>query len=183
MRLPNDAITDEDVTVFGCKQKVRATAQVLRFQLYVGETKLLKGAIRKLEDNHHSNLKLECCKCELMPGAFSISEADLLVAFDGHVATSGKVTVKEHWMRNSKHRTNKSKLEDIPEETELRVDADVGVDDDANPEIEEAAIHLEMDLEVLRKAMDMGIWVLCLGLGFMVSKASITNFRPRPTFF
>lgn len=78
--------------------------------------------------------------------------------------------------KKTKHITNKLKLENIPEETELYVDnsnKDTHVED-----LEEACIHLEMDLEVLRKSIDVGVCVLCLGLGYMVS----TKFRPRQKF-
>lgn len=71
-------------------------------------------------------------------------------------------------------------LEDIPEETELLCGDDGHADTDT--ELEEVCDHLEMDLQVLRKSLDMGIWVLCLGVGFMVSRASITKFRSRLRF-
>ncbi|MED6160319.1 hypothetical protein PIB30_050398 [Stylosanthes scabra] len=88
-----------------------------------------------------------------------------------------------------------SELEDIPEEAEFHVDdvgarqnieeenmqLDLGVDVGPHQqEIEEASMHLEKDLEVLRKAMDMGVWALCLGFGFVVSKSF---HRARPTLF
>ncbi|KAK7393843.1 hypothetical protein VNO78_22407 [Psophocarpus tetragonolobus] len=57
-----------------------------------------------------------------------------------------------------------NKLEDIPEETELPVDY--------VPELEEARLHLETDLKVLRMSMDMGIWALCLGFGFILSRTA-----------
>lgn len=77
----------------------------------------------------------------------------------------------------------KLKLEDIPEETELHVDDDDIDDDDSNPELEEACMHLETDLQVLRRSLDVGIWVLCLGLGIVVSRGtSVTKFRTLPKF-
>ncbi|KAJ1376040.1 hypothetical protein SESBI_50360 [Sesbania bispinosa] len=165
--------------IFGSKETVHvATTKVLKFQLYAGEAKMLKGAIRKDRD-----WKLKCFKCEL-PSAFSsISEVELLVGLDGHVPIRERVIKTRN--NNNKHRrnrtNNKLKLEDIPEETELHID-NQGGDAEVNREIEEACVHLEMDLEVLRRSLDMGIWVLCLGLGFMVSKASITRFRSLTKF-
>ncbi|XP_057753293.1 uncharacterized protein LOC130972958 [Arachis stenosperma] len=149
IRLPNHEF------VYASKQNVRATTNVMRFQLFDGKTKLLKGAIRIGDDN-----------CEVIP---SILGAEIWVS----IATKSAKTV----CNNKNMIKKKSKLEDIPEEAELRAD------DGDNPEIKEAAIHLEMDLEVLRKAMDMGIWALCLGFGFMVSKSFHHSFRARPTFF
>ncbi|KAK7282008.1 hypothetical protein RIF29_10468 [Crotalaria pallida] len=88
-------------------------------------------------------------------------------------------------LRSNKLRMNKlNKLEDIPEDKELLVRNsynDINIDDDdgggdviVNQELEEA---LEIDLEVLRRTFDMGIWVVvCLGLGgYMFSRA---KFRP-----
>ncbi|MED6206352.1 hypothetical protein PIB30_025897 [Stylosanthes scabra] len=104
-----------------------------------------------------------------------------------------KVCCNKMMMRSKK---KISELEDIPEEAEFLVDdvgapqnmeeanmqLDLGVDLDveAHQEIEEASMHLEKDLEVLRKAMDMGVWALCLGFGFVVSKSF---HRARPTLF
>lgn len=92
------------------------------------------------------------------------------------------IPIKENTMqvtktiKNINRRTNKLKLEDIPEETELHIDNDN--DNDTDPEFEEACSHLEIDLQVLRRSLDMGLCVLCLGLGYIVS----TKFRPRPKF-
>ncbi|KAE9587427.1 hypothetical protein Lal_00031833 [Lupinus albus] len=110
---------------------------------------------------------------------------DFHISLDRHVGFSEKVKDKETnkpMVRNKKQRMKKLKLEDIPEDKELfcignsnsYIDDDHGCVD-MNTEVEEA---LEMDLEVLRRTVDMGIWVVCLGLGYMFSKA---KFRP-PTF-
>ncbi|XP_027346589.1 uncharacterized protein LOC113858249 [Abrus precatorius] len=150
--------------IFGSKQRVRATTQAMNFQLHAGETKLLKGVIRKHDRN---NWRLECCKWEL-PISLSISEVELLVALDGVEPVRERVVVKRN-----------NKLEDIPEETELPSDNSA----DANAEVEEARTNLEMDLEVLKWAMDVGIWVLCLGFGYMLSRASKPNIRPPRRIF
>lgn len=122
---------------------------------------------------NHNWPRLERCKCNN--------------SLNGHVAVCDKVNDEKSMPTimglvrnntNKKHRINKLKLllEDIPEDKELRIDDDNNDVEYANPEVEEA---LEMDLEVLRRAFDMGIWVVCLGLGYMFSRA---NFRPPPTF-
>jgi hypothetical protein len=88
------------------------------------------------------------------------------------------IPIRENTMlvTKTKKTKHKLKLENIPEETELYVDNDNK--DTHSDELEEACNHLEMDLQVLRKSLDMGLCVLCLGVGFMVS----TKFRPRPKF-
>ncbi|XP_058727728.1 uncharacterized protein LOC131599360 [Vicia villosa] len=100
--------------------------------------------------------------------SFDIEELDP-VTIRGNTMLIGKT-------KKTKHRTNKLKLENILEETELYVDN--SNEDIHLEELEEACIHLEMDLEVLRKSIDVGVCVLCLGLGYMVS----TKFRPRQKF-
>lgn len=96
------------------------------------------------------------------------------------VPIKDRVLVKHH----------KTTLEDIPEETELRSDTNVESHDDddvdefdGTTELEEAQVHLETDLEVLRRAMDMGIWALCLGFGYMLSRTSIPHLRKPPRIF
>ncbi|CAL0327643.1 unnamed protein product [Lupinus luteus] len=106
---------------------------------------------------------------------------DSHISLDRHVGFIDKVKDKESKaMVRNKQGMKKLNLEDIPEDKELFcIDNNSYVDDDVddscvdvNPEVEEA---LEMDLEVLRKTLDMGIWVVCLGLGYMFSRA---KFRP-----
>ncbi|CAJ2668503.1 unnamed protein product [Trifolium pratense] len=80
-------------------------------------------------------------------------------------------------IKKTKHKTNKCMLENIPEETELYADND-NEDTCSEEELEEACNHLEMDLQVLRRSLDMGLCVLCLGVGYIVS----TKFRRRPMF-
>ena len=100
-------------------------------------------------------------------GPFTITNLDF-----NELVPKEKNTMLVAKTKNIKHTNNYKlkKLEDIPEETEL--------EDETHPELEEACVHLEMDLQVLRKSLDMGLCVLCLGVGYMVS----TKFRPRPKF-
>lgn len=53
---------------------------------------------------------------------------------------------------------------------EWRVQEDVGGGDDGT--MEEIG---EVEMEGVRWAVDVGIWVVCLGVGFLVSKASSTR--------
>ncbi|CAL5203475.1 unnamed protein product [Lathyrus oleraceus] len=104
--------------------------------------------------------------------SFTITDFD----FDGlHPIPIGNTMMVGN-MKKPKHRANRLKLENIPEETELYVDN--RNEDTHRKELEEACIHLEMDLEVLRKSIDIGVCVLCLGLGYLVSN----KFRLRPRF-
>ncbi|KAG4906940.1 hypothetical protein AAZX31_20G060300 [Glycine max] len=93
-----------------------------------------------------------------------------LLELELELELDGVVNVVKHKQQHNM-RLKRNKLEDIPEETEL---PPIGID--TNPaELEEAGLHLETDLEILRRAMDMGLWALCLGFGYMLSRA---HFRP-----
>ncbi|KAK4260644.1 hypothetical protein QN277_003733 [Acacia crassicarpa] len=79
-----------------------------------------------------------------------------------------------NWVRLVNHKervkncVNFGHLEQIPEEMELPSEDS----------------HEVMDLEGLRRTVDLGIWVLCLGLGvgYLVSRASVRKFRPYLNF-
>jgi len=74
--------------------------------------------------------------------------------------------------KNKKH-----KLEEIPEESEL------GIDGDATPEIQEACLRLEKELEVLRMGIDVGICALCLGFCYALSPSAKRFPRLSSSFF
>lgn len=73
-------------------------------------------------------------------------------------------------------------LEDIPEERECDVcscccdeivdRSDGGDDDDVDD-------MMKMEMEGVKWAVDVGIWVVCLGVGFLVSRASARKLRQR----
>ncbi|KAG4958202.1 hypothetical protein AAZX31_13G001900 [Glycine max] len=93
------------------------------------------------------------------------SHTQFELELDGHGMVPIRIRERE---RIHNIRLKRKKLEDIPEETELPIDT--------NPaEVEEASLHLETDLEILSRAMDMGLWALCLGFGYILSRA---HFRP-----
>ncbi|XP_054810662.1 uncharacterized protein LOC129312105 [Prosopis cineraria] len=137
----------------------RRWRQPLSFQLFLGEALLLKGTLVE-QDQHRWTLD---CKSQLHLLQSSISEVQLCFAFDdGNLAAT-------NWVRlgNPKERVkycvDVCRLEQIPEETELPSEDSHGV----------------LDLEQLRRTVDLGIWVLCLGLGagYLVSRASVRKFR------
>ncbi|CAK8566946.1 unnamed protein product [Lathyrus sativus] len=119
-----------------------------------------------------NHLSHSCINADEVLDSFALTNFD----FDGLDAVPIGNTLMVGNTKKTKHRTNRLKLENIPEETELYVD---NRNEDTHPEeLEEACIHLEMDLEVLRKSIDIGVCVLCLGLGYLVSN----KFRLRPKF-
>lgn len=181
------------IVVFASRERVRASEGV-RFEVFLGEEKVLKGIFRKDEDNEW-NME---CKCGLESGmastaAVEVSEAEVCVAVVGHVAMSEKVEmVVKKKKKKKKAKKCFQRLEEIPEEREgeevaesdetsdgcdccclcreegYQCGSDGGDDDEGSEEMEE----MEMDMEGVRWAVDVGILVMSLGLGYLVSKAA-----------
>lgn len=162
----------------GIRQRLRATQGLCTFQLYFGKAKqLLKGVFIK-EDDHHWRLE---CRSRLPSHSRQISEAQLCVALefdDGHVSMNHRVVVKPKEKIIIKHCINARgwELEQIPEEKELHYYNAHASESD----VQQPGSGVILDFEPLRWALDLGIWVVCLGLGvgYLVSKASIRKFRP-----
>ncbi|XP_015896322.3 uncharacterized protein LOC107430055 [Ziziphus jujuba] len=178
--------------VFGSRERVRAS-EGIRFEVYFKEEKVLKGIFRKDEDGEW---KLDC-KCALesdMVGGMRVSEAEVCVEVEGDVAMRENVAMVVKRKRNG--RRGFSGLEEIPEEREIGYDDDddesdgcdcsygcgeteIGFDggDLHKSGSDGELVELEMDMEGVRWAVDVGIWVMCLGVGFLVSKASAKTLR------
>ncbi|KAF5460496.1 hypothetical protein F2P56_020360 [Juglans regia] len=192
------AKTREGEVVFGSRERVRA-GEGVQFEVYLREEKVLKGIFRKEEGGEWT---LEC-KCK-MESEVSVSEAEVCVAVEGHVAMKERVDMavrRRSWRRKHDSRVCGG-LEEIPEgreEEEEEEDTtesdggcccscgeemengsdgrDVGEGEDRD---EEDSTDMAMEMEGVRWAVDVGIWVMCLGVGFLVSNASlINNFRRR----
>ena len=174
----------ENEVIFGSRERVRAN-EAVRFEVYLRDEKVLKGIFRKGEG---SEWKLEC-KCAI-ESEVRVTEAEVHVAVEGHVAMNEKV---EMVVKNSNRRTKKkcARLEEIPEEREeqeeesesdgcCRCCGEEESGSDGGDLREDYTV--EMDVEGVRWAVDMGIWVMCFGLGFLVSKASVKSLRRRKMF-
>lgn len=170
--------------IYGSRERVRVW-EGIRFEVYMSEERVIKGIFRKEEVD---KWKLEC-ECEMEEeGA-----AEVVVAAEGHVATA---TMARKHRRRRKQRVGFECLEEIPEEREEGRESDGGVcfctcsgggeSDDREGEWEEVEWTAEMESETegMGWAVDLGIWVMCLGVGYLVSKAStktLTSGRRRRT--
>ncbi|KAL1222552.1 hypothetical protein V5N11_018922 [Cardamine amara subsp. amara] len=170
--------------IYGSKERVRVW-EGIRFEVYMSEERVIKGIFRKDEGD---KWKLEC-ECEMEEeGA-----AEVVVATEGHVATA---TMARKHRRRRKQKIGFECLEEIPEEREEGRETDGGVcfctcsgggeSDDGEGEWEEVEWTAEMESEPegMGWAVDLGIWVMCLGVGYLVSKAStktLTSGRRRRT--
>lgn len=168
--------------VFASREPVRASDGV-RFEVYFREEKVLKGIFRKDEDSDEIAWVLDCkCALESDVLGLKVSEAEVYVAVEGDVAITRRVSLKRK--RCGRGFTG---LEEIPEETEMDVELD-GCDCDCSCGQSEIEFDggdskegcdgdTELDMEGVRWAVDVGIWVMCLGVGFLVSKASAKTLR------
>ncbi|KDP25198.1 hypothetical protein JCGZ_20354 [Jatropha curcas] len=182
--------TKEGEAIFGSREQVWASGGV-RFEVYSGDERALEGIFRKDEEDEW-NLE---CKCGLdhevavHGGATEVAvaeEADVCVALEGHVALGGRVEMVSRRKKN--RRIGFDRLEVIPEERENGVDESVnGCRDDCKyresdgggleKSCESDYDLMEMDLEGVRWAVHVGLWVMCFGVGYLVSKASARSLR------
>ncbi|KAM1432905.1 hypothetical protein TB2_014631 [Malus domestica] len=177
----------EGEVVFGSRERVGA-GNGIRFEVYLREEKVLKGIFRKDE---RQEWKLECkCVLEGESVAAEVADAEVCVAVEGHVAMNERV--KMVVKKTKKHRKcGFKRLEEIPEEGAVDDEYDEsdgcccncrsdGGDSEMGSDVEgDDEGELEMDMEGVRWAVDVGIWVVCLGVGYFVSKASSKSLRRR----
>lgn len=174
--------------LYGSRERVRVS-EGLRFEIYASDAKVVKGTIRKEEEGE--NWKLEYCELRQVEEEL-FSEADVCVEVEGRAGVMHEKV--EIVSRGDKRRRSKCLLEEIPEQRELelegeeeeeeeggccsccggddkgewrvQVDGGGGGDDGKMEEI------VEVEMEGVRWAVDVGIWVVCLGVGLLASKAS-----------
>ncbi|GKV04009.1 hypothetical protein SLEP1_g16227 [Rubroshorea leprosula] len=182
------ARTGNGEAIYGSRERVRAGDGV-RFEVYSMEEKVLKGIFRKEEGG---KWKLEC-KCALetgdgnMAGA-NVAVAEVCVAVEGHVAMGERVEMVVRRRRKNR-RMGFDELEEIPEEREADTEFDglccsrCGESEGGGDMIEGGrdcdgnCADTEMDLEGVSWAVDLGLWVMCLGVGYLVSKVSARSLR------
>ncbi|OVA20653.1 hypothetical protein BVC80_883g27 [Macleaya cordata] len=186
-------MNDEEIgeVVFASRERVRASEGV-QFEVYSKEEKVLKGIFRKDEDEEW---KMECkCALESDPVGFKISEAEVFVGAEGNVAMNEKVEMvvrRRRMRRKTMGKFGFRVLEEIPEEREIEIETE-SCDSDYcccycgemeteldGGDCETMDDHEEMEKEGGTWAVDVGIWVMCLGVGYLVSKASSRTLRRR----
>lgn len=173
----------KDGVAYGCRDKVRARAG-LRFEVYLGEQKLLKGTFRK--EGEGKGWEVEC-RC-VMERETSVREGDMaevLVRVEGG-NWGAKIQETVRMVARSKRRKGigfRNGLEEIPEESEAEGDGyDTCCIDPCSCcrnrwDVREAEEYEEVNTEGVMWAVDVGIWLFCLGVGFFVSRASSKQRR------
>ncbi|CAK7335815.1 unnamed protein product [Dovyalis caffra] len=176
-RIVNVEKKEDGEFVFGSRERVRVREGV-RFEVYLSEERVLEGVFRRIDDVE--KWKLVCGG----GGGGDVGVVEVCVALEGHVALSERVVKKK---RKSK-RGLCGKLEVIPEEREVAEDESDGgcccdregrgmYDGDLEEGCGLDCEKVEMELEGVRWAIDVGVWVVCLGVGFMVSSATAKSLR------
>ncbi|KAM0935132.1 hypothetical protein DsansV1_C29g0208551 [Dioscorea sansibarensis] len=172
---------DRMEAVFASTDRVLA-ADGACFEAFFGDEKLLKGVFRR-------------CKCEWEVECKGGDEGEIagVAAVEiGVAGANGSVMVGrvEMGAKRGRRRGFCSKLEEIPEESDGCDCCWGGGDDDEGREMvgsdgedlkEMDREDCEMEIEGVRWAVDVGIWVMCLGVGFLVSRASF-GFRKKRLF-
>ncbi|CAH9106563.1 unnamed protein product [Cuscuta europaea] len=164
--------------VYGSRERVEAS-EGARFELYVGDSRLMKGIFRKDWEGDFWKLEWECLMPEEEENSrcLGIKAAEVCISVEGAAAEwiTGKVDVI-HPRRRHRRRCHLG-LEEIPErrETETEVEASSGccccrgegvvIDGEDGGECDAA-------VEGVGWAVDVGIWMVCLGVGYLVSRAS-----------
>ncbi|XP_021727495.1 uncharacterized protein LOC110694641 [Chenopodium quinoa] len=171
--------------IFTSKDRIRACDGVV-FEVHLAGNRLLHGGFRQYDDG---DFKMECKLME--EREFGVREADVFVVSENGGLMREKAVAKRRRRRRNCRKFEVA-LDEIPEERECDVveDEEEGSgevccccdeaesESDGGDEVEFDRM-VEEEMEGVRWAVDVGIWVVCLGVGFLVSKASTRNLRRR----
>lgn len=189
---------------FGTREKVKAS-QGARFEVFFGDVRVFKGFFRKDWDD---TWKMECsCGLECSSAGRILQEivkkAEVSVVAEGGVVMNETVEIVAK--RRRRRLLKGGGLEEIPEETEYCYDfaddescsnsgcscceelgeSESETDSESESESEacgDEEIEEEMEGEG-SWAVDVGIWVMCLGVGLLVSRASSKRLLRRTAAF
>ncbi|KAL8090707.1 hypothetical protein AgCh_039956 [Apium graveolens] len=185
---------------FGTREIVKAS-QGARFEVFFGDVRVLKGFFRKDWDG---TWKMECsCGLECSSAGRILQEivkkAEVTVVAEGGVSMTETVEIVAK--RRRRRLLKGGSLEEIPEETEYCYD--FAADDEScssgcscceelgesesESESESECFEVEVAAEEVEGegswAVDVGIWVMCLGVGLLVSRASSKRLLRRTAAF
>ncbi|PKA46520.1 Uncharacterized protein AXF42_Ash012653 [Apostasia shenzhenica] len=168
--------------LFANTDRVRA-AEGVRVEIYIGAEKLLKGTLRRSVGGidgggEGERREMECRVVGESDGAaIGVAAAEVCVVAERGVLMREKVEMAVAG-RARRRRRFCLKLQEIPEEGEGEA-CDYGEISSAEDEWEmvrsDGCDGLEM--EGIRWAVDLGMWVACLAVGLLVSKASAMGLR------
>ncbi|XP_038874855.1 uncharacterized protein LOC120067355 [Benincasa hispida] len=174
--------------VFGSRERVRASEGV-QFQVHLREEKVVHGIFRK-DDDGEWRLECRCALESQIDGA--ATAAEVCVDVEGRVAMFAKVVLEV----KRKKKRGFCGLEEIPEGREVDGgdcegcgcccggDGDLSENDGGDDDGEDGGEkEVEMEVEGVRWAVDLGIWAVCLGVGYLVSRAAQSKTLRRKRIF
>ncbi|KAL1568776.1 hypothetical protein AAHA92_00346 [Salvia divinorum] len=159
---------------YGSRERV-TVCEGARFEIYVGDVKVLKGVFRKFDDGDDWNME---CKCLLSAAVRGVGGAEVAVETEG---LAGVMRQKVEMVAEVRRRRRRCcELEEIPEVREEEAGAcccsECSGEESGGDEV------MEMDVDAVNWAVDVGIWVVCLGVGYMVSASSFNKLRRKGLF-
>jgi hypothetical protein len=183
--------SNEPGVVFANRDRVRA-GDCARFEAYVGDEKVVNGVFRRGGDGW----KIDCrCTAEKA----TAEACEVCVIGESGVVMKEKVDILGKVMRKKGRRGFCSRLEEIPEESDgCECRCCQGGEEGDEEEVREAEAleeEEEEDMEVMMDGWDekiandkvgwvadVGLWVACVGVGVLVSQASLRSLRRRKFF-
>lgn len=179
--------TSSGEAIYGSRERVVASEGVT-IEVYLREEKILKGTFRKDDEEEW---KLDCKSAlerEMNLVDHDVAVADVYVGLEGNVAVIDRVEMVVKRKRNGRRCGSKGMaLAQIPEEREVDIDefksdgcrcCSCGEEDHES----DGGDLEEIEFEGVSWAVDVGIWVMCLGVGYLVSKASAKSLRRKRIF-
>ncbi|XP_009779218.1 uncharacterized protein [Nicotiana sylvestris] len=176
--------------IYGSRDRVKASEGV-RFEIYMADVKILRGIFGK--DGVEENWRIDC-KSMLENDDLHVKGAEVCVAVEGRAAGSAAEVITEKVEMTVKRRRPRrkscfQKLEEIPEQREVENELEGSTcrcsecEGEKNSDGGETAEAAEQEAETERVgwALDVGLWVMCLGVGvgYLVSRASSKRLRRR----
>lgn len=157
--------------VYASRERV-VVCEGARFQIYAEGVRVLRGMFRRVGGESTYTWKVECRMDD---------DEDVFTAAEVTVAAEGDAAVMREYCERRRRSRRKycCEMEEIPEEREEGQEEESGVcgccecgggDDGVAEHVAEASAGW---------AVDVGIWVVCIGVGYLVTKASSTRFTSR----
>ncbi|TYJ06825.1 hypothetical protein E1A91_A12G261400v1 [Gossypium mustelinum] len=166
--------TRDGEAIYGSRERIRAGDGV-RFEVYSREEKVLNGVLRREEEKWKMECKcaLESDNTEMIGGKAAV--ADVCVAVEGDLAMGERVEMVVRKCRKNR-RMGFDQLEDIPEEREGESERDGGFCCSCG-EADSGGEEVDIEAAGVSWAFDVGIWIICFGVGYFVSKATAKSLR------
>lgn len=170
-------VISED-TKYGSRERV-TVCEGARFEIYASDLKLLKGIFRK---DDADNWRMDC-KGVASAAAMGV---EVTVAAEGLAGVmSEKVEVEvaaAGFQRRRRRKGRCCELEEIPEVREEGTGSGACCCSECGGGGGEAVdgggdCEMEVDAEAVGWAVDVGIWAVCIGVGYLVSASSYKRLR------